>query len=159
MRLPVLLLALALVGCGEDEAPNEPVADEPEITSAPPPKEKGKDAPPSGAAPQCAAGADIEIEDNDTADKATEVRALKFCGVLADANDVDHFTFTTPAGTKLGVLQAVVTMPVDIQVTVGGATYELGDPALQTSGTFVVKISARDGKPSAYQARLQYDAN
>jgi hypothetical protein len=155
-----LVVASLLFACGDDEAPAETGAETPEIASAPaPPPEQGKDAPPasSGGGPNCGSGADVELEPNETPQAATAVLQLKFCGVLADGDDVDHFTFTTPQGTKLGVFQAVVTVPLDIAITVNGQTYAPGDPRLATSGTFVVKVSARAGKPSAYQARIQYD--
>lgn len=152
-------LALALTssaGCGSDDAPGDGQG-----------PDAGSDAPaqapeaaavlPSGPRVECTIGAAIEGEPNDTPGAANAFDELGFCGVLETAADVDYFTFDTPAGTKLGVFQAIVDGKVEFDLTLKGATFGPSDTPRFGSGTYLVKAFTTAGKPASYRLRVQFD--
>lgn len=155
------LLAVGFVlsaGCGADEESSEPPALEAggADTASRPSQEAATVV--IGPAVECAIASAIENEPNDTPATANAFTELGFCGVLDTATDVDYFTFTTPAGTKLGVFQGVIDGKVDFALTLnGGASFGPADTSMFASGTYLVKAFTTAGKPASYRIRVQFD--
>lgn len=143
--------------CGDDDPPLEsdtPAASE----SPPPPPDAGiSEQPPGLPQVECAVGAAIEIENNDTPQTATDFTALTFCGVLSTPSDVDYATFETPAGTKLTVFQAVIDGKVDFELTLNGQTFGPAETTKFGSGRYLVKAFTKSDKPGKYRIRVQFD--
>ena len=146
-------------GGGDDPPPGELVADGGGVPEAA--QKFPEAAPPGVIGPrvECALGAAIEEEPNDTPATANAFTELSFCGVLETATDVDYVTFDTPAGTKLSVFQAVIDGKVELELTLnGGATFGPAETAKFGEGKYLVKAFTKAGKPASYRIRVQFDA-
>lgn len=152
----LFLVPLAACGSGDDPAP-EPEASEAGDPEASHPSLEGGAEHAVGPAVECAIGAAIEQEPNNTPATANAFTELGFCGVLESGTDVDYFTFTTPSGTKLGVFQAVVDGAVELALTLNGATFGPAETTKFGAGTYVVKAFTAAGKPASYRIRVQFD--
>jgi hypothetical protein len=154
----VSLVALAAAGgCSDDEAPAaEEGVDAGEADTARPTFDTGPERV-NEPTVECAIGAAIESEPNDTVKTATPFSELSICGVLATAKDVDYLTFDTPPGTTLSLFQAVIDGPVDFTLTLGGATFGPGETSKFGPGTYLVKAFSKGEKPGTYRIRVQFD--
>jgi hypothetical protein len=161
-----LAIATALLGAGfvhsagcsaEAESTDPPALEGGAADTASRPSQEAGAPVVVGPAVECALGSAIEHEPNDTPQTANAFTELGFCGVLDTPTDVDYVTFTTPAGTKLGVFQAVIDGRVDFELTLDGASFGPAETAKFGSGTFVVKAFTTSGKPASYRIRVQYD--
>ncbi|MBX3192870.1 MAG: PPC domain-containing protein [Labilithrix sp.] len=158
-----LILPCAMLGaaCGEDDEalPPEPTPEEAGQSQAPQ-YSRGDGAvderPPNLPQVECAVGAEIEREDNDTPEQANELTATAFCGVISDPDDVDYITFETPQGTKLTVFQAVIDGPIDFELTLNGETFGPAATSKFGSGRYLVKAFTK-GEPGTYRLRIQFD--
>ncbi|MBS2016249.1 MAG: hypothetical protein JST00_25425 [Deltaproteobacteria bacterium] len=159
----LLPLALALVGtaaCGDDEEPSGNTEQETKVgddAAPPPPPPKEDSGPPGQPKVECQVGAALELEPNDTKEKATAFSELALCGVLDTDKDVDYLAFETPPGTKLTVFQAVITGQVDFDITLGDKTFGPADVEEFGSGKYLVKVYTKSGKPGSYRLRVQFD--
>ncbi|MDB4944294.1 MAG: hypothetical protein JWP97_3828 [Labilithrix sp.] len=165
MLLRALIASLAaLAACSSDDAPAPGGADASTVLApeaGPPPdaaapRDAATDAPP-GPTVECTVGGEVEVEPNDTPATATPFRALDFCGVLSTGADVDHATFTTPPGTKLGLFQAIIDGKVQFELTLNGATFGPGETSKFGSGTYDMKAFTSAGAPATYSVRVQFD--
>jgi hypothetical protein len=97
-----------------------------------------------GASSQCQAGSVKEVESNDSAATANAMPAAtgSFCGTLGDG-DVDFVTFTLPADAKYLAFGSSWTNPIQMEVSVGGQKFDVGQtPAFVAGGQYVIKIHA-----------------
>lgn len=157
-------LLLAAPACGDDDPPPDlggggvdAAVDPP---PAPPPATPAADAGEGVVIIEvdCPVGTAVEIEDNDTPDKANELdQQLGFCGAITPGDDVDYSTFTTPPGKKLVLFQAVIDGAVDFDLVVNGKTLRPGDVKKFESGKYVVKAYTKDKEPGKYRYRIQYE--
>ncbi len=158
-------LVLGAPACGDD-APPANVAEDAGVDAAPAPAPASP--PPSAATDaatgavvievDCPVGTAVELEDNDTPEKANELdQQLSFCGAISPGTDVDYSTFTTPAGKKLVLFQAVIDGAVDFDLVVNGKTLRPGDVKKFEAGTYVVKAYTKDGEPGKYRYRIQFE--
>jgi hypothetical protein len=153
------VLALAAAGgCSADEAPaaEEEGVDAGDPDTARPTFDTGPERV-NGPTVECAIGAAIESEPNDTPPTATPFSELAICGVLATAKDVDYLTFDTPPGTTLTVFQAVIDGPVDFELTLGGATFGPSETSKFGPGTYLVKAFSKGDKAGTYRIRVQFE--
>ena len=156
-----LPLVASLVACGDDEPPTGEQNQTTDSGPPPPPPTstpaQGDAQTQSGPKVECAIGAALELEPNDTKETATPFSELAICGVLETAGDVDYLTFDTPAGTKLTVFQAVIEGKVDFDLTLNGKTFGPADVESFGSGTYLVKAFTKSKEPSTYKIRVQFD--
>jgi len=157
------LILLTAPACGEDAPPPDQAGGSLEAGVEPPP-------PPPPTKPtdagdgvvlievDCPVGTSVEVEDNDTPDKANELdQQLAFCGAITPGDDVDYSKFTTPDGKKLALFQAVIDGAVDFELVVNGKTLRPGDVKKFEAGAYVVKAFTKDKKPGKYRYRIQFE--
>ena len=163
LAFPILgaLASMVVVACGSDDPASSAEAD---ISSRKPDAATPVSPPDAseqrtvGPAVECAVGGAIEVESNDTVATANAFTELTFCGVLATPQDIDYSTFDTPAGTKLGVFQGVITGKVEFELTLNsGAAFGPAETAKFGSGTYLVKAFTKSGKTASYSYRIQFD--
>lgn len=159
------MLVLACGACNDDEPQAASSADaavprdREDATEVGPSRDGGRRDAGLGAAPiievDCPIGTEVEYEPNDAPARANVLEGLSFCGAISPGADVDHSTFTTPAGKKLTLFQAVVDGAVAIALTVDGQTFGPEDVGRFVAGTYRVRISTTDGRPGKYRYRIQ----
>ncbi len=158
------MLVLAGAACGDDEPPTDQGGGRVDAATAPlppaPSSTPARDA--EDGVPiievDCPVGTSVELEDNGTPDKATELdRELAHCGAITPGDDVDYSTFTTPAGKKLVLFQAVIDGAVDFELEVNGKTLRPGDVKKFEAGTYLVKAFTKDKQPGKYRYRIQFE--
>lgn len=163
VRFPLVALVATAVlsACGTDTSPASTPTDSSDggSSSGAPASSNdpvtGRDAGPVDV--DCPNGSAVEVEPNDTPDKATDIgKRLALCGAITPGTDVDYSTFTTPAGKKLELFQGIVDGAVDFDLVVNGKTLKPKDVESFEPGTYVVKAYTTDGQPARYRYRVQY---
>ena len=156
-------LVLAGPACGDDGPANLPGGGVDAGAEPPPPAPTATATTDAGNGVviievDCPVGTAVEVEDNDTAEKANELdHQLSFCGAISPGDDVDYSKFTTPAGKKLALFQAVIDGAVDFELQVNGKTLRPGDVKKFEAGAYVVKAYTKDEKPGKYRYRIQFE--
>ena len=150
--------------CGDDEPPAtlEDAGIEAGAEPEPPPPRTPSDGGGANEPPvievDCPAGTAVEVEDNGTPEKASELdQQLSFCGALSPGSDVDYSKFETPPGKKLALFQGVIEGAVDFDLMVNGKTLRPGDVKKFEAGKYIVKAYTKDGKPGKYRYRIQFE--
>lgn len=156
--------ALAATACGDDDPPVDQASAGldagPEAAEPPPATTPQQDAGDGVIIIEvdCPVGTSVELEDNNTPDKANELdHQLAFCGAISPGDDVDYSKFTTPDGKKLALFQAVIDGAVDFELEVNGKTLRPGDVKKFEAGTYVVKAFTKDKQPGKYRYRIQFE--
>ncbi|MBN9166491.1 MAG: hypothetical protein BGO98_23065 [Myxococcales bacterium 68-20] len=156
---------LAAAACGDETALPEPLEDAGvDVAQPPPPPASSSDSGGGGTNEppiidvDCPVGTVVELEDNDSPAKANELdQGLSFCGAITPGSDVDYSTFTTPAGKKLALFQAVIDGAVDFDLVVNGKTLRPAEVSSFEAGKYVIKAYTKDAKPGKYRYRIQYE--
>jgi len=156
-----LAVCVGFSACGEDDPAPEDAADSgasitENPTDASPPKDTGSTGP-IVIEVDCPVGTTPEVEPNDKPEQANDVDLLAFCGSIATGTDVDYSKFTTPAGKKLVLFQAVIDGQIDFDLVVNGKTLKPADVKKFEAGSYVIKAYAKDTKPGKYKYRIQFE--